>query len=243
MEHSHLNHIPVSLDQLLHYRRAYDRELFAITEGQGKVRLLVHSVPGTMISSGPYHLSQIENLRPYLNKPIPRESLMIRTHDFGDISTWADEQNSDYTLSPYAGTKLVISSIVTRSPEDVDLAANPITYSVYKSLDGVTPVTAETPPIISTTYDSLRSLIMQSNSPVDLNMLPIDGTMIPVVDIRFRYALGEVEEFSKLSLSASLNEHIKATLADAGSPLNRTDAAGPASPVYAWFNCARVPDF
>ena len=236
--------IITTLDNLLNYRATYDRELFMtpVSGSDSKVRLVIEASPVLLMSAETSAKDPaLTKLRPYLNKPLKKESLMIETHDFGDSSTWGDD-GSRYTLSPYSGYKLHITSVVVRFPENVDLSSNGVAFYVYKSYDGVSPVTEQHSPVITKQYTSLLELMRTSNTA--FSGFSTQSTVLSdnIVEVKFRYADSDLSDFSKLSLRSSLNERITMETME-GTPLLDT-AGNPISDLcYAFFNAKRVADF
>lgn len=238
-----MNIIKTDLTTLLRTRSLHNLSLFREELRGGKVALSIQpDVSITMKAETHIKDPQYQAIRQYCNVHLPIDSLMLSTHNYGSPATWANGV-SDFTLSPNPGTKLIITSIVTRLPEDLDLSGNNMYFKVYKSPDNEMVVTEAFPPAVSDTYTHMRDLLMISNSPVDLFMMSIGGIAIPVMDIKFRYADADTANESKLTLSSRLNEHINITMQNNTQPTQRLLSAGIADPVYAWFNCKRVLDF
>jgi len=179
---------------------------------------------------------------PYIghaNKPINPESLMIQTHNFADPTAWDSTDDGTFTMAPLPGYKLVVTSIVARFPDAVDLASNPLSFTIWKYVPpyGLIPAVTET-------YSSTKDLLVTSNSwwhTVEFaNSKSFTDKML---EVKFRYADDDTNNWSKLTLFSSRGEKITCTLGDNTTPLKHIDGSNLLDPCYSIFNTKRVPDF
>ncbi len=168
---------------------------------------------------------------------------MIETHDFANNTTWANgTDDSKFVLAPLPGYKLYVTSVVVRFPENIDLSSNGVIFKVYKSYDGVNPVTDQHFPVITKEYNSLVDLMRTSNNP--FSEFSTESTVFTnsIVEVKFRYSDSDQSDFSKLVLSSKLNEYI--TMENiAHTPLINVEGQPISDVCYAFFNTKRVVDF
>lgn len=232
--------IQIAFDKFLEYQRKYNLEFFAESQGQGKVRLVMPTshrlILETIIDSvNP----EYQAIRDYANTPNPIEMLMIKSHDFINQSEWPAPDNPAFVLAPTAGYKLFINSIMVRFPENADLTATPLTFTIMKYV----PQYGSVVPVVQDTYTSLQALLVQSNSL--WSTIAFDNQSIfsgKMIEIKFRYSSDDVDNWSKLSLSSSLGESIICSIGGTGLVVD-TNGNPLTDPAYAIFNTKRVKEF
>lgn len=232
--------IDTTPEKLLAYRARKNKELFMDYE-DNKLYFYCNTGEGFILKAYIPNPKMYKDLFKYANQPIIPESLMIATHDFANTSDWpaeGTEESSIFTCAPYSGYKLIITSIVTRFPTNIDLSSNPLTFTVWKYIPPYGLI-----PVISQGYHSIEQLLLQSNSPwytVEFNQeLTFSGKMI---EVKFRYADTDENNFSKLELSSSLGEKVTVSLA-IDEPLTDPNGDPLTDPCYAIFNTKRVLEF
>jgi len=238
---SNLTTIDTPVKDLLSYRSIKNLEIFMNYENN-KLYFFCNTGEGFILKSYVPDPSVYKHLFTKMNQPMIPESLMISTHDFAATADWpaaGEAQSSIFTCAPHDGYKLIITSIVTRFSSDVDLASNPLTFTIWKNI----PAYGGLVPAISQSYYSIQQLLLQSNSPwytVEFNQDNLfHGKMI---EVRFRYADSDTNNFSKLHLSSQLGEKITVSLVN-DEPLLKLDGSTSEDPCYAIFNCKRFLDF
>jgi len=238
---TNLTTIDSPIEKLLNYRAAKNLEIFMGYE-QGKLYFYCNTGEGFILKAYVPDPTEYKHLFDKMNTPLIPESLMIPTHDFADAADWPAEgeaQSSIFTCAPYAGYKLIITSIVTRFSTDVDLANNPLTFTIWKYV----PYYGKIVPAISQSYYSIQQLLLQSNSPWYTVEFSQDNLFHgKMVEVRFRYADSDINNFSKLQLSSKLGEKITVSLVE-DTPLLKTDGSASVDPCYAIFNTKRILDF
>lgn len=238
-----MRHISVSFQKLMNYRRQYNLDIYASELKNGDIELTVQANYGilmfTVVSwDDPDYLS----IQPFCNIKMPMSSLMLRTHDFSDQSSWPSPDNSLFSLIPDDGCKLVITSIVARCPANLDLSSNHLCFNIYKSYDGINPVTDSHQPVVSDVYRRMSDVINISNSDVNIIPDPLGLTyQNPVYQIKFRYTDSETKTVSKLSLSSVLNERLDVFLSN-NDQLITLDGDIISDNCYLFFNTKRTPD-
>jgi hypothetical protein len=226
---------------LLRYRRDKNLDLFATDISNGKIRLSCQATNGIVmcaevLAKDPRYLA----VRPYCNKSCHFDSLMIRTHDFADSTTWGE--TSLYQLMPFEGYKLIITSIVARFPAKLDLSANNLEFRVYQSQDSFTPITDDDPPTVEDVYTTSRDIITLSNTSLTTMPDPPNEFSSEMYEIKFRYADSDLSNNSKLTLSNLLNERLEVGM-QYDTQLVDTDGVDITDPCYLFFNTKRVEDF
>ena len=233
--------VETNIDSLLYYRKVRNCDLFATDLGNGRVRLSTQATGGIiLVSEVAWKNSEYQRVRGYCNQPVHFDSLMLRTHDFADMSSWGE--TSLYQLLPYAGYKLVITSIVARFPAAVDLSVNNLYFRVYKSYDNKNPVTDEHQPVVNDIYTAVTDLVKISNSSLTTIPDPSGQFAGEMYEIKFRYADSDLANQSKLTISSLLNERMEVGMQH---DIQLVDTAGNSitDPCYLFFNTKRVEDF
>jgi len=222
--------VPTTIKNLLDFRSAKNSELFAKSIANNKVNVFTKATEGLIMSAEvSANDPEFLRVRPHCNKPLVFDSLMVRTHDFGDSTTWGE--TSLYRLQPYEGYKLVITSIVARFPAKINLSINNLYFRIFKSYDGVNPVTEEHQPVVSDTYTQVSEMIKISNSTVSIISDPAGQFSGDMYEIKFRYADSDMSNVSKLTLSSELGEFMEVGMQhDIG--LVDTDGVGISDPCY-----------
>ncbi|MEA3370808.1 MAG: hypothetical protein U9Q40_05655 [Campylobacterota bacterium] len=232
--------IDTTPEKLLEYRSAKNKEIFMDYENS-KLYFYCNTGEGFILKAHIPNPKAFKHLFQYMNKPLIPESLMIASHDFAQTANWpaaGEAISSIFTCAPFTGYKLMITSIVTRFPTNIDLSSNPLTFTVWKYVPpyGVIPV-------ISQAYYSIEQLLLQSNSPwytVEFAQdLTFSGKMI---EVKFRYTDSDMANTSKLELYASRGEKITVSLVN-DEPLTNSEGLGLDDPCYAIFNTKRVIEF
>jgi len=238
---SNFTTVETTTSKLLKYRSTKNLEIFMGYE-HNKLYFYCNTGEGFILKSFVPDPSEYKHLFTKMNEPIIPESLMIASHDFAATADWpaaGEESSSIFTCKPYDGYKLIVTSIVTRFSSDVDLFNNPLTFTVWKNI----PAYGGLVPAISQSYYSIQQLLLQSNSPwftVEFSQDNLfNGKMI---EVRFRYADSDTNNFSKLQLSSQLGEKITVSLVN-DTPLLKLDGTASVDPCYAIFNCKRILDF
>jgi len=232
--------IDTTPEKLLKYRASKNKEFFMDYEDD-KLYFYTNTGEGFILKAYIPNPKMYKDILKYANEPLLPESLMIASHDFANTADWPAEgaaESSIFTCAPYAGYKLIVTSIVTRFPTNIDLASNPLTFTVWKYIPPYGLI-----PVISQGYYSIEQLLLQSNSPwytVEFSQdLTFSGKMI---EVKFRYADSDENNFSKLELNSSLGEKITVSLA-IDEPLKDQEGLSLDDPCYAIFNTKRVLEF
>lgn len=226
--------------KLLEYRSIKNREIFMDYE-KDKLYFYCNTGEGFILKAFVPNPTAYKHLFKFMNKPLIPESLMIATHDFAQTADWpaaGEAVSSIFTCQPLPDYKLIITSIVTRFPTNIDLSSNPLTFTVWKYVPPYGLI-----PAISQSYYSIEQLLLQSNSPwytVEFAQdLTFSGKMI---EVKFRYADSDSSDYSKLELYSSKGEKITVSLVNdealvdpLGNPLD--------DPCYAIFNTKRILEF
>ncbi len=233
--------IDTTPEKLLEYRASKNYEFF-MNETNGKLYFYCNTENGFMMKAHLLNPNQYRHLFKFANTSLNLESLMIPTHDFADTAHWpgeGTEESSIFTCAPYEGYKLIVTSIVTRFSSDVDLASNPLTFTIWKNI----PAYGGVVPAISQSYYSIQQLLLQSNSPWYTVEFSQDNLFHgKMIEVRFRYADSDTNDLSKLQLSSKLGEKITVSLVN-DTPLLKLDGSPSVDPCYAIFNCKRALDF
>ncbi len=233
--------IDVTPEELFNYRSTKNLEIFKKYE-DSSLFFYCNLGNGFTLKAKIPNANMYKDKIKYLNKPLIPESLMIPTHDFADTAHWPGEgveESSIFTCAPYEGYKLIITSIVTRFSSDVDLASNPLTFTIWKNI----PAYGGVVPAISQSYYSIQQLLLQSNSPWYTVEFSQDNLFHgKMIEVRFRYADSDTNDLSKLQLSSKLGEKITVSLVN-DTPLLKLDGSPSVDPCYAIFNCKRALDF
>lgn len=234
--------VPTTLANLLAFRRTKNTELFAKSlEVGNKAVVYTKATEGLILSAEVSANDPIfQSILSHCNKPMQFDSLMMSTHDFGNSSTWGE--TSLYQLIPYEGYKLVITSIVARFPAAINLNVNNLEFRVFKSYDGVNPVTDQHQPIVNDVYMNVTDLVKISNSTVSILPDPINQFTGDMYEIKFRYADSDMSNVSKLTLSSLLDERIEVGM-QYDVPLVDINGTTITDPCYLFFNTKRVVDF
>lgn len=232
--------IDTTPEKLLEYRTSKNREIFMDYEN-GQLYFYCNTGEGFILKAHIPNPKAYKHLFKFMNKPLIPESLMIATHDFAQTADWPAEGeaiSSIFTATPLPGYKLIITSIVTRFPTNIDLSSNPLTFTVWKYIPPYGLI-----PAISQSYYSIEQLLLQSNSPwytVEFAQdLTFSGKMI---EVKFRYADSDLSDYSKLELYASRGEKITVSLVT-DEALKDPQGAALDDPCYAIFNTKRVLEF
>lgn len=221
-------------ESLLDIRRINNSMLFSIQASPTSVYLLTDTGSGILLKAElSIHSELFDSIRSFRNRPIPLDSLMLSSPDFG-------KHVGPYALIPLPGFKLIITSIVVRFPDNLSLAASSLIFKIFKSYDGKSPVTPEHPPVVHEEYHSVKDLLHASNTPY----LAVSGLNFSttVLEIKFRYADSDLSNTSKLTLNSRLNERLEA-YTSTGQPLLNTFNAPLTEACYALFNTKRALDF
>ncbi len=179
--------IPIeSLAQFLAFRQKYSSEVFSKFISDDTIRLCMpYRDVGWLFcdvdATDPIYLA----LQGTFNIPIEFVTKRIYSHDFGDTTTWADPQNSKFTISaqsiqhPVYGalpSRWVIYKILVRFPKNANFeSGNHASFRYYRSLDGMTPVDENTPMLFNVEYETLGQLLTESETEIEMTADVIDG--------------------------------------------------------------------
>ena len=234
--------IDTTPEKLLAYRSTKNKEFF-MNYIDDKLYFYCNTDDNFILKAYIPNPRKYKDIFKYNGVPIQPESLMIPTHNFSTNEEWfltqGETPSSVFTCKPYAGYKLVITSIVTRFPADADLSANPMKFVIYKNI----PAYGGLVPAITQTYSSIQQLLLQSNSPWFTVEFSQDNLFSgKMIEVRFRYADDDTNDFSKLQLSSKLGEKIEVSLTN---DTHLLDVEGNAlnDPCYAIFNTKRILEF
>ncbi len=237
------NIIETDFEKLLEFRASKNLPIFGSDYNTTDAKLYIQAENSIVLSCiVSKNNSKFKSILKYLNKPIRMDSLMLESHNFGDSTSWSSTDNSLFVFKPYDGYKLIVTSIVARMPIDVNLEVNPITFKVYLSLDGVTPVDENTPPCIIETYRSIKDLVNISNSTLVVIDEVTNLSNTKMLEIKFRYADSDLSNSSKLTLNSSLNERVDVMLEN-NTPVLDSNGNALEEACYSIFNTKRVYDF
>jgi hypothetical protein len=202
--------VKLTVAQLLSLRRSKNVELYS-TPGKdpGTIRLIMQSESLNMYadttSSDPLYTA-VQN---FVNKPVTFYDNRIYSHSFSQNTGWPATNNSLFQFKPTAPYKWVITSMISRFNRLVKIPpTNALSFKVYLSLDGATPVGEATPPVVTNTYTSMMDFIRKSNTPVIVLPSEIPDACQNMVEISFVYADSNTLKGSPLILRSSLNERI-----------------------------------
>ena len=203
-------------EKFLRFRQKYDAEVVAQNLDSRRVRLCM------AYQNAGWLFCDVENTNPrYMalahtfNEPFDISTRRIFSHDFGNSATWADPANSLYSIAaqsiqhPVFGplnARLSVYTIFVRFPKNATFGTNNHAwFKYYKSLDGVTPVDVNTPPIINYEFPTLTDLLVESEGEIEMTADVIDGVYTTsMVQAMFDFSPAG----KRIILRQSLNERL-----------------------------------
>ena len=203
----------VQLEDLLDFRRAYNREIYITdnTQDNRYVDLFVQASETIVLCSKEHKENPLLfNISKYCNKPISKYDKRIVTHNFTDISSWPvvdGVPKSNYIVVPGEGKKFVITYIQIRFPKNIKLKE---TNKLYFSANLYDPAIEAVRPVIYLAYGSLKELVRKTNTPIQVPFDIIeDISDNKMVELEFKYADPESLIGSPIILRSALNEYIE----------------------------------
>jgi len=201
--------IEIQFTELIKLRRKIHAELFSVDIDENTAKLILPYQGLILFTETAKSSAEFLSVSGTLNKAIIFYEKRIITHNFSDSGTWDTVNNSLFTVTPPAGIKYVIPQIVLRFPLNAVIAdGNPIIFSVFLSLDGVTPVNENTPSVISRSHSSIAGLIRETNDYIGITGSIVGDLNEQNVTAVFRYADYFSLKGSPIILRAALSERI-----------------------------------
>lgn len=245
--------LEISLAELFSFRQLLASPCFEKELGDRTVRLILPYSEGWLYTDVEKYLPEddpenplntptdeytlVQLYEPTFNKAVWVGEKRILSHDWGDITTWPQADNSHFILKAQSLTRFVVNQVIIRFPQTATIAENnAVHFEIYQSLDGMTPVDDETSsPIQQDVYPTFASLLMQCTSPVGMTIDAIPGAFTgKMIELMFLK--------NPIFLRSSLNERIECYM-EGDLPIKTYDGNSLDDPCQVAFSILYMMDF